>query len=43
MGESFYNPLLKPLVEELEQRGIIKEDKGAKCIFIPKSKVPVIV
>jgi arginyl-tRNA synthetase len=42
-GESFYNPFLKPMIDELEQQGFIKEDKGAKCIFVPKSKVPVIV
>lgn len=43
MGESFYNPMLQPLVDELEKAGYIKEDKGAKCIFIPKSKVPVMM
>lgn len=42
-GESFYNPFLKPMVEELEAKGFIKEDKGAKCIFIPKQKVPLMV
>lgn len=42
-GESFYNPFLKPMVEELEARGFIKEDNGAKCIFIPKQKVPLMV
>eukprot|EP00347_Sterkiella_histriomuscorum_P022853 403336906 len=42
-GESFYNPLLKPLVEEMEERGFIKEDKGAKCIFIPKQKIPLML
>lgn len=42
-GESFYNPLLKPLCEELEQKGIIVNDNGAKCIFIPKQKVPLIM
>jgi len=35
--------MLKPLIKEFEEKGIIKEDNGAKCIFIPKQKVPLIV
>lgn len=42
-GESFYNPMLKPLVEELKERGFAKENDGAQCIFVPKQKVPVII
>jgi arginyl-tRNA synthetase len=42
-GESFYNPFLKPMVEELQGMGIVKEDGGAQCIFVPKSKTPVII
>jgi arginyl-tRNA synthetase len=42
-GESFYNPLLKPMVDELLAKGVIQESDGAKCIFIPKQKTPVIV
>ena len=42
-GESFYNPLIKPMLEDLEARGITKEDNGAKCIFVPKRKVPLMV
>lgn len=29
-GESFYNPMLRPLVEELEERGIAEDSDGAK-------------
>lgn len=36
VGESFYNPLLKPLIDELEQKGVLTLDNGAKCIFFPK-------
>ena len=36
VGESFYNPLIKPLIEDLEKRGILTLDNGAKCIFVPK-------
>jgi arginyl-tRNA synthetase len=43
VGESFYNPMLKPMVEELEQKGFVVEDKGAKCIFIPKAQIPLMV
>mmetsp|Transcript_16446 Transcript_16446/g.22587 ORF Transcript_16446/g.22587 Transcript_16446/m.22587 type:complete len:184 (+) Transcript_16446:808-1359(+) len=43
MGESFYNPMLKPLVEELKERGLCEESNGAQCIFVPKQKVPVML
>ena len=33
-GESFYNPYLKDVVEQLEQKGIVTISDGAKCIFL---------
>lgn len=33
-GESFYNPLLPAVVEELERLGLLVEDAGAKCVFL---------
>lgn len=33
-GESFYNPLLPEVVEDLEKSGLLKEDAGAKCVFL---------
>lgn len=33
-GESFYNPMLAPLVEDLEKRGFIQLSEGAKCLFV---------
>ena len=33
LGESFYNPLLKDVVEELKQSGIARESEGAICVF----------
>ncbi|HCF29941.1 MAG TPA: arginine--tRNA ligase [Cyanobacteria bacterium UBA11049] len=33
-GESFYNPLLPAVVEDLEQLGLLVEDAGAKCVFL---------
>lgn len=42
-GESFYNKMIAPLIEDLEKKGFVTEDQGAKCIFVPKIKVPLIV
>ncbi len=33
MGESFYNPLLPVVVDELEQQGLLVENDGALCVF----------
>jgi arginyl-tRNA synthetase len=33
-GESFYNPLLPDVVEELDKLGLLVEDSGAKCVFL---------
>jgi arginyl-tRNA synthetase len=33
-GESFYNPLLTGVVEDLEKAGLLVEDQGAKCVFL---------
>ena len=33
LGESFYNPRLKPLVDELLSKGIARESEGAIAIF----------
>jgi arginyl-tRNA synthetase len=35
MGESFYNPLLPVVVDELDARGLLVEDDGALCVFPP--------
>ena len=42
-GESYYNPMIPGVIEELESKGLIKVDKGAKCLFVPKKKVPLMV
>jgi arginyl-tRNA synthetase len=34
-GESFYNPMLPNIVSELEEKGLLVESEGAKCIFLP--------
>lgn len=33
-GESFYNPLLPAVVEDLDCLGLLVEDAGAKCVFL---------
>ena len=33
-GESFYNPLLPAVVEDLDKQGLLVEDAGAKCVFL---------
>ncbi|MDZ7963092.1 MAG: arginine--tRNA ligase [Aulosira sp. DedQUE10] len=33
-GESFYNPLLPGIVEDLEKSGLLVENQGAKCVFV---------
>jgi len=33
-GESFYNPYLKEVVEDLEKKGLVTISEGARCIFI---------
>ncbi|MEG3440355.1 arginine--tRNA ligase [Pannus brasiliensis CCIBt3594] len=33
-GESFYNPYLESVVEELDKQGLLKEDNGASCVFL---------
>lgn len=33
-GESFYQPMLKDVVEELTQKGLVQISDGAKCVFV---------
>jgi arginyl-tRNA synthetase len=33
-GESFYNPLLPAIVEDLASSGLLEESEGAKCVFL---------
>ena len=37
-GESFYNPLLKGVVQELRDKGIAKESEGAMVVFSPMAR-----
>eukprot|EP00898_Chlorokybus_atmophyticus_P004813 jgi/Chlat1/5332/Chrsp35S05264 len=43
-GESFYNPYIPAVLEELKQKGLAEISEGALCVFNTKiSKVPLIV
>ena len=33
-GESFYNPFLNDVVEELEEKGLAVESEGATAVFL---------
>ncbi|MDA8356221.1 MAG: arginine--tRNA ligase [Actinomycetota bacterium] len=35
VGESFYNPMLPGLVDDLERLGLLVTDDGARCVFPP--------
>ncbi len=48
LGESFYNPMLQGIVDELRERGIARESNSAMCIFFEdnpelKSAAPLII
>jgi len=36
VGESFYNPMLQPVVDELTKCGMVKESEGAQIIDVGK-------
>ena len=40
LGESFYNPQLKSIVQELVARGIATQSEGALCVFSDKTGKP---
>ena len=35
VGESFYNPMLNGIVDDLAERGLLVESDGAQCVFPP--------
>jgi arginyl-tRNA synthetase len=47
LGESFYNPQLKSVVDELRTRGIARESEGALCVFsdgsVPEKDDPFLI
>ena len=43
MGESFYNDQLDIIVNELNEKGLLVDDDGAKLMFPIEGKIPLIV
>ncbi|CAN8325992.1 unnamed protein product [Cochlearia groenlandica] len=42
-GESFYNPYIRNVFEELNSKGLVEESDGARVIFIEGFNIPLIV
>jgi len=42
-GESFYNPMLKPMLEELKEKGVVEESDGAQVIWCEGIDIPLIM
>merc|ERR1719359_766926 len=41
-GESYYNSLIPPLVEDLKLRGLVRDSDGAMCLFTPRiAEIPL--
>ncbi|XP_010545318.1 PREDICTED: arginine--tRNA ligase, chloroplastic/mitochondrial isoform X2 [Tarenaya hassleriana] len=42
-GESFYNPHIPKVIEELSSKGLVEESEGARVIFLEGFNIPLIV
>jgi arginyl-tRNA synthetase len=42
-GESYYNPMLPKVVEDLEKKGLVTLSDGAKCIFHEGIRFPLMI
>jgi len=42
-GESYYNPMIPPALEEIEKAGLMKLDQGMKCMHLPHFEIPLIL
>ena len=43
VGESFYNPMLKPLVQQLQSAGVAEPHNGAVVVFAEGHEVPLML
>jgi arginyl-tRNA synthetase len=43
LGESFYDPMLAGVVEDLQTRGLAEESEGAIVVFLEEFKAPFII
>ncbi|XP_059913621.1 arginine--tRNA ligase, cytoplasmic [Gadus macrocephalus] len=42
-GESFYQEMMKAVVEELKQKGVLELDEGRHIVFVPGQSIPLTV
>ena len=42
-GESFYNPHIAKVIEELNSKGLVEESEGARVIFLEGFDIPLMV
>ncbi|KAH7301974.1 hypothetical protein KP509_23G050800 [Ceratopteris richardii] len=42
-GESFYNPYIPAVIQELDSKGLVAESEGAKVIHLEGQNIPLIV
>jgi arginyl-tRNA synthetase len=43
LGESFYDPMLADVVEDLEAKGIARQSEGATAVFTEEARAPFLV
>lgn len=43
LGESFYNPMLVGIVDDLKSKGLARQSDGATCVFVDGNAAPFIV
>jgi arginyl-tRNA synthetase len=43
LGESFYNPMLSDIVDQLKEQGLASNSDGATCVFLDGNDAPFIV
>lgn len=43
VGESFYQPMIPSLIEELNEKGLLEDNEGRKIVRVPKIKEPLTV
>lgn len=43
VGESFYQPMMGPIVSLLEQKGMVQVEDGRKIVFVEGQSVPLTI
>lgn len=39
-GEAYYNDKMQPIIDELEEKGLLKDSEGAKVVFLDEYNMP---